>query len=229
MASKALTRRPSASTSARPFATNCPRLWNRRTWDAVHSGDVDVADGRNPGGVLSVEVGGEVCFEGEHRGRRGEEDVARDVELPGHGYGHGGQRDVRHERRRAGEQRGEEQRRSAAEGLNGSAPGKSTSGARRRSSRRSAGKAAKSAAMWTDSAEDTVGKAVTSETSQLWSADSATARRVNGTRWPMPALGKRTMCGVAADPWESPEVESGGDSEDIVEHLGSVFVMCGAR
>jgi hypothetical protein len=92
--------------------------------------------------------------------------------------------------------------------------------------RRTVGKAAESAAMWRDSADDTVGRAVTRETSQQWPADSATARRVNGTRWPMPALGKRTMCGVAAT-GHSPKAEFGGDGEDIVEHSGSV--KCGAR
>jgi hypothetical protein len=44
----------------------------------------------------------------------------------------------------------------------------------------------------------------------------------------MPALGKRTMCGVAAVPSQSPEVKLAGGNEDIiVEHLGSV--KCGAR
>ena len=72
--------------------------------------------------------------------------------------------------------------------------------------------------MWLDSADETVGSAVTREMSQPWPAKSATARRVNGTRWPMPALGRRMMCGAPREPWL--EVDDNAD-EDMVEHLGS--------
>jgi len=93
------------------------RLWNGRTWDPVHAGHVNVANTMS--GADGIEVGREVGFEREHRGRRGEEDEARDVELPCHGYGDGGQRDVRDESRRAcaGEERAEEHGRGAAQRL----------------------------------------------------------------------------------------------------------------
>jgi hypothetical protein len=75
--------------------------------------------------------------------------------------------------------------------------------------------------MWRDSADETVGSAVRREISQPWPAESATARRVNGTRWPMPALGKRTMRGEPREPWLDLEADDGA-GEDMVDHLGCV-------
>lgn len=45
-----------------------------------------------------------------------------------------------------------------------------------------------------DSAAETVGRAARRETA-MRRAQRAAARRMKGTRWPMPALGMRRMCG----------------------------------
>jgi hypothetical protein len=74
--------------------------------------------------------------------------------------------------------------------------------------RRTAGSAAKRESRCADSAEETVGRKVTRETSQAWSEEErAAARRPKGARWPMPALGRRTMRGARTD------------LEAMVEHL----------
>uniref|UniRef100_A0A0A9AF86 Uncharacterized protein n=1 Tax=Arundo donax TaxID=35708 RepID=A0A0A9AF86_ARUDO len=93
------------------------RLGDGGPGDAVHAGDVDVPNAVS--GSVGAEVGGEVGFEGEHGGGGGEEDVTREAELPGHGYGDGGQGDVSDERRGAGagEERAEEEGRGSAQGL----------------------------------------------------------------------------------------------------------------
>ena len=67
------------------------RLQDGRLGDAVHAGDVDVADGCARG--AGVEVVGEV--EREQGGGSGEEDVAEEREVPGDGDDDGGERDVR--------------------------------------------------------------------------------------------------------------------------------------
>nr|CAB3467838.1 unnamed protein product [Digitaria exilis] len=205
------------------------RLRDRGFRDPVHAGEVDVADAGATSGGVGVDVGGEVGAQGEHRGGGREEDVARDAVLPGDGEDDGRQDDVRDERGRAsaGEERAE-QRRGAAHGLEAEEErvGVGELGLVERRQGEVEPPDAR-ARRGEERVEETVGSTAATETSQPWAPDSATARRPNGTRWPMPALGRRTTCGRVAPVW-SPEVGISGEA--AIEHLqAAAAATCSRR